>query len=288
MIVAMLLPQAASAASLTLRAMPSVIGAGDSVLIMVTIDSSVPANAFSGALRYPSDMLEPIGVSDGNSIVSMWITRPNMSVSGEGSIPFAGITPGGFSGDNGMLFSVVFKAKKAGSATVALSALQVLRNDGVGGAEAVIADRLTLPIRETPSGGYVQPADITPPEPFAAYMGTDSNLFGGRAYLAFSTADKGSGIDHYRIAESRLPSFLLRWFPLTWSAQESPYEIQDQRLTSSVYIEAVDREGNARLSVYPPRHLLTQYEKELLMAILIGATLMFFWILGRRPRAHNP
>ena len=277
----LLSPTTAVAATISVHAIPANIGVGDLVRVDVLLDSTIPTNAFSGSLRYSSATLEPVAVSDGNSIVGMWITRPSVT-SADAPITFAGITPGGFSGDNGILFSILFKAKGAGTATISFQDIEVLRNDGVGGNEPTTIQPLALGIWPESFGGYAEPADQTPPEYFIALLDTDPQLFGGKAYLVFTAVDKGSGIAHYAVAESRLPSFLFSLFPLSWNeAAMSPYAIADQNLTSAVYIKAVDRAGNERLSVFPPQHLFTGYEKAALFAILI-VFVFSAWIWQRR------
>lgn len=277
-----LAPAATFAATISLRATPPSIGVGDIVRIDVLLESAIPTNVFSGTVVY-SAPLEPIAVSDGNSIVSAWITHPTVSGT-DAPISFAGITPGGFSGGEGEIFSILFQAKAAGTADVFLRNIEVLRNDGVGEKEPVTIEPLTLSIRSTPSGGYVEVPDNIPPEPFTAYQGSDPQLFDGRSYLVFTTTDKGSGIDHYAVAESRLPSFLLPLFPLSWNiGAMSPYVLKDQQLTSTVYVKAVDRAGNERLALYPPHRLFTAYEAVFLV-ILVGVALLVQrgWGRGKR------
>lgn len=282
------LPAIASAATISLQAVPAHIGAGDVVRVDILLDSAIPVNAFSGTLLYPKT-LEPIGISDGNSIVSLWVTHPVVSEAGA-PISFVGITPGGFSGNGGVLFSVLFKAKTSGTANVSLGNVEVLRNDGAGGKEPVTLKSLVLSISSKSSGGYTEPVDHTPPEPFTAQQGSDLQLFDGKNYLAFMAVDKGSGVDHYEIAESRVPSFLFWLLSPSWHAPAiSPFVLADQNLTSAVYIKAVDRAGNERLSVYPLRYLFTAYETIVLFVILVVVVLLWekkIW-LRRRPR-KNP
>jgi len=275
-------PATAFATTISLQTIPKNIGVGDTVRVDILLDSAVPTNAFSGTVSY-SKTLEPTAISDGNSIVSLWIIHPAVPVA-EASIPFAGITPGGFSGNNGILFSILFRAKAAGTAHVSLGDIQVLRNDGSGDKESVTTKQLVLSVGSRPSGGYVEPADIISPEPFTASLSVDPQLFDGQSYLVFMAVDKGSGVDHYAVAESRVPSFLLPLFPLSWKTATSPYALIDQNLTSTVYINAVDRAGNGRLSIYPPHHLFTAYEKVVLVVILTIVVLLYWRGRGRRFR----
>lgn len=265
-------PSAVSAATISFRATPERVGVGDVVRIDVLLDSTVLVNAFSGSVSYTA-MFELVAVSDGNSLVNLWIARPVLPPRGA-SIGFAGITPGGFSGDDGILFSVLFRAMAQGAALVSLSDVEVLRNDGAGGVEPTTVRALTLSLVPESLGGYAEPDDTIPPELFEISLGGDVELFDGLAYAVFTSADKGSGIDRYEVAESRVPSFLLRFFPFRWRAATSPYELSDQRLTSAIYVKAVDRAGNERVSVFPPQHLFTQYENIVLLVILIGVVLL--------------
>ncbi len=276
-----LLPATASAATISFQAVPVHVGVGDVVRVNILLDSAIPTNAFSGTVSYSAATVEPIAISDGNSIVNLWVTHPTVPATGV-VIPFAGITPGGFSGNAGTLFSILFRAKALGLADISIGNVEVLRNDGAGSKEPVTIKQFALSIGSKPSGGYVEPADTTPPEPFTAYLGSDSQ-FSGESYLVFMAVDKGSGIDHYAVAESRLPSFLFPLFPLAWHTAASPYVLADQNLTSTVYIKAVDRAGNGRLSIYPPSHLFTVYEKVVLIVILVGVVFLFWrrWV-GRR------
>ena len=282
----LLLPATVSAATVSLHATPASVGVGDTVRVDVLLDSTIPTNAFSGAVSYTRATLEPISASDGNSIINLWITHPQLSAS---PISFAGVTPGGFSGNTGLLFSLLFKVKAAGTANVSLENIEVLRNDGLGTKESVTTKPLALSITPKSSGGYKEPSDNTPPEPFTAYLGNDSQLFSGKNYLVFMAVDKGSGVDHYVIAESRGPSFLVSFSPLSWHTATSPYVLADQNLTSTVYLKAVDRAGNERLSVFPPQHLLSTYEKVALLVILIGVALLVLILRrkwGRRLRKN--
>lgn len=280
-VVLLFAPTIASAATVSLRAIPVKVGVGDIVRIDVLLASVLPTNAFSGTVSYSRTTLEPVAISDGNSIVNLWITHPAVPESGS-SISFAGITPGGFYGNNGLLFSILFRTKVAGTANISLGDIEILRNDGTGGREPTTATQLTLSIGPKSSGGYTEPTDDIPPEPFAASLGADPQLFDGRSYLVFTAVDKGSGIDQYAVAETRVPSFLLPLFPLSWNMVTSPYALADQSLTNTVYIKAVDRAGNGRLSIYPPRHLFTGYEKIVLLVILTTVVLLYWRGRGRR------
>lgn len=89
-------------------------------------------NNAEGTVRFPSDLLEVVSVSKSGSIFSLWVEEPNF-LNGAGTISFNGGLPTpGFNGSSGKIFSAVFKAKKAGSASVLFSSVSILANDGLG------------------------------------------------------------------------------------------------------------------------------------------------------------
>ena len=267
----LLAPSAAFAATLSLVPTPSSIGVGDTVSITVSVQGTEDMNTFSGTLDYPAS-LTPVSISDGNSIVSLWVTPP--AEAAQGSIPFAGLTPGGFSG-SGKLFSVIFKARRAGQSLLSISGIQVLLNDGKGTPTPTTAETLALSIQPQSTGGYVEPHDSTPPEAFVPLLETGPD---GKFYLDFSTVDKGSGLQYYEVAEQRPYSI----FAPVFATATSPYLLKDQYLTSNIEVRAVDNQGNTELEIYPHTHILRPYEQALLIVILILAAVALYWRIRSR------
>lgn len=88
------------------------------------------ANAYSGTLSYPSDLLELTSLGKGGSIVNLWVQEPSFS---GGVANFEGVTFNpGYNGGAGKIISVTFKVKAAGTATVRFSSGAILANDGKG------------------------------------------------------------------------------------------------------------------------------------------------------------
>jgi len=263
------LPYAASAASASISQMPQDIGVGDTVAVFLRVSASTPVNTFSGMLLYPKGKLELMSLNDGNSVINLWLTKPTGGTDG---IVFEGLVPGGYSGNDGMLFTAFFKAKEPGSAEVSLDNAVFLRNDGSGSAEDVSNKALVINIAAQARGGYTESADTDPPEPFYIQLGSSPDLFDGRSYVAFTAADKGSGISHYDVAESRIP-----FMPLRWRRAESPSVLEDQYLTSGAYVKAVDNAGNERVAAYPRTHVFRPYEL-LALGILIVLFALYYYV----------
>jgi len=89
-------------------------------------------NVAEAKINFPTEFLEVVSISKTNSIFSLWVEEPSFSNSA-GVISFVGGLPTpGFTGSAGKIFSVVFKAKKPGSATLIFSSGVVRADDGYG------------------------------------------------------------------------------------------------------------------------------------------------------------
>lgn len=123
----------AEAATLSLLPSSSTISSGDIITINVVVNSEgVSINNSNATIQFPTDLLQVVSVSKGGSIFSLWVEEPSFSnISGEVSFN-GGITNPGYTGSNGQLISVTFRAKKAGTASILFSDSSVLANDGLG------------------------------------------------------------------------------------------------------------------------------------------------------------
>jgi hypothetical protein len=122
-----------SASSLILSPTTGVYTVGDSFTVGVYVNSSSAAmNAASGVVSFPADKLEIVTISRNGSIFSLWVQEPSFSNT-NGTINFEGIVLNpGFTGTNGKIFSIVFKAKAAGTVSVKFASGSILANDGQG------------------------------------------------------------------------------------------------------------------------------------------------------------
>ena len=122
----------ANAATLFLSPASSGVTVGNnmSIKVMVGTDGRSINNA-EGIIHYSSDMLDVLSVNRNSSIFSLWVVEPKF-FSSEGKITFNGGVPNpGFVG-NGEAFSIVFRAKKQGTAILTFSGSSVRANDGLG------------------------------------------------------------------------------------------------------------------------------------------------------------
>lgn len=121
----------AQAATLFLSPASGSYAVGKTFTVNVMVSSpDQAANAYSGAISYPTDKLEMIGIGKAGSIVSLWVQEPSYSA---GRANFEGVTFNpGYKGGAGRMVTLSFKAKAAGIAAVRFSTGSVLANDGEG------------------------------------------------------------------------------------------------------------------------------------------------------------
>lgn len=268
------------AATLTIDPPSGTFGPGDSFVATVRIDTDSPeecVNAVDALIEYPKDLVKPVAISKGESLISLWAEEPSFS-SESGTVRIQGGIPGGYCGrvvgDPGrtnVIAKIVFTvpATQIGAAAPEtavrvpvrfLPASVVLLNDGAGtpaslrleGAEYV---RALEPVGSSNEWLTTIREDLFPPEEFRAEIVRDPNIHAGKFVLVFSTVDKQSGLSHYEVTEEdpiargmklggRAPAVAVR--------ASSPYLLEDQSLKSRIIVRAVDHAGNRREFVIEP------------------------------------
>ncbi|MSR76282.1 MAG: hypothetical protein EXS68_01670 [Candidatus Ryanbacteria bacterium] len=270
----------ANAASITFRLDSTKIHVGDQFELQVTVHSSDRAfNALEGVIAFREDFAVLRETRDGDSIINYWIEKPARSQYGE--ISFSGITPGGYRGARGRLFSIVFEAKKEiPSSAFVLKQVEMFENSGEGiriPVDSAYIEYTILPAVPGEKKTVGEALDVNPPEVFEPMIVQDES-FGGRYVILFATQDKGVGLDRFEIQESW-------WRP--FKVAESPYILKDQTLTSHITIRAIDRNGNIRTVKIPPRHkpLVNEWvEKGAFFLVLVALLIILGKYLYRRAR----
>jgi len=124
---------AANAATLYFSPQSGSFKTNDNIAVNIMVSSADQViNAASGVIDFPADKLQVSSLSKTGSIFSLWVQEPSFSNS-TGIVNFEGIVLNpGFIGIGGKVFTVNFKAKSAGAATVSFASGSVLANDGKG------------------------------------------------------------------------------------------------------------------------------------------------------------
>lgn len=260
----------ARADAASLRFSPSVVRPGEASDISVVLDTEGESvNALEGEFAVPEEF-GAARISDGDSIVSFWLEAP--AIAG-GKIGFSGLIPGGYTGAGGTLLKLRVLPQKDGSFQMGLPHLKLYLNDGAGTeAKAVVGEPVLEVAAGAAAGSLAE--DRQPPESFVPELARSETEFENKWFLAFATADKGSGMDHYEVME--VSHSLWGRAPSEWTVASSPYVIRDQSLQSDLYVRAVDKAGNFRIVSIPARPRSNQ--QWLYVALVLGLVcLMLIW-----------
>lgn len=259
------------------------IGVGDFSLVTLSVNTGRQTiNAIEGTVLVPASLAVK-EIRLGGSLVNFWIQEPKEIKTGE--IRFSGITPGGYRESDFEIFSLVVEAKTVGQVKISPSDFRILLNDGAGTADEVETSVATINIDSQVIGKkLVKFPDSVAPESFDIQIGQDPNLFEGKNFAIFYASDKGVGVDHYEIKESK--SQLLSFFK-SWQVAESPYLLIDQSLKSFVWVKAIDKNNNSQTVLEKPSNPLSLYLNYDFWIIIVLISIIILvvykkWILNRR------
>jgi hypothetical protein len=123
----------AEAATLNIKPSQIEVSVGNIVNVQVSVDTSNKIiNNAESVINFPKDLLEVVSLDNKSSIFSLWVENPSFS-NNLGQITFNGGVPNpGFQGSNGKIVSIIFRAKKTGTASIVFSNSAVRENDGLG------------------------------------------------------------------------------------------------------------------------------------------------------------
>jgi len=269
-----ILPQMVFAAQISFDTKTTQMQVGKNFEVILFVNTEQEnINAFEGKVTFPGNFLDLKEIRDGNTIVNFWVEKPKAQ---DNTIVFSGVTPGGFNGRNYLLFSAIFEAKKEGVAKFGVNDARILRNDGIGSMAVLSITPFELVISKgsrAEISAIPKIKDRERPELFVPEIARDELVSGGKWFLVSATQDKGTGIDHYEIKETR--QRFLGIFS-KWISGEFPYVLQDQELRSYVFVKAVDKAVNTRVEQISPRNPLGWYENyENWLIIILGLAIAY-------------
>lgn len=254
-------------------------------VVLTSKDKDV--NALEGFLYFPVDVLKVSRVIDGGSIINFWVNNPASEENQASNfVKFSGVIPGGYAGEKGKLFSIVFKALKSGNAKITLDKASALENNGSGDSVPLLLQNVSLVIEKS-AGKLVLvddklSLDTVPPELFDPQIGQDKGIYDGKRFLVFAAVDKDSGIERYEVSEG-----LEEPTTTSWKVAISPYILNDQTGNSALFVKAVDRAGNERIAKvnqnFSTNYGVMRYLTEWFWIILIvGLSLILIVVIKRK------
>ena len=147
-------------------------------------------NAVRATIVYPSDILEVVGVSQGESFLTLWAQEPTID-SSAGVISLAGGMPNGSLVINGKVLTITFRAKAAGGAEIGFDKINssVHLNDGLGTSAPLT---LISAIYNVSSNAYIRITSPTHPDENVWYKNTTFSVNWGikdKAAYSFKLTD---------------------------------------------------------------------------------------------------
>lgn len=261
-IISFLWVRGVSAASLDLNTTKNVFKENESFVLTLSLNGEGESiNALEGDLKYDENFIKAESVNIGGSFVSFWVEQPDLKT--PGTMHFSGITPGGVSGAGAEVFKIVFKTLKTGDTNLFLNNVSLLLNDGNGTKTNAELKGLSIKINQGESTETTDDTislDKTPPEKFTITRTKDKSIFDNKYFIAFSTIDKGTGVDHYKVCEL-----------FKCVNAKSPFLLWNQTPFYFIVVSAYDVNGNSVSST-----LISPYLIWLVVIILFVITISFF------------
>lgn len=254
-------PSSVLGAEFVVQSGESVFSKDQNILVDVFLNAEdEKINALDGTVSYSTNILELVEVRDGDSVVNFWVDKPDSSEAGV--VTFSGITPGGIIGDKRLIITLIFRTKEVGEGRVSVQYPRTIKDDGLGtilDTSAKYFDFRVVANTELHKDS-LEVVDNDPPESFLPEVGHSTELYDGKFFLAFSTTDKGVGVDKYEVKEGFFGDYKLA---------ESPYVLENQSLDKKIYVKSVDRYGNERVVKVLPENYTRWYEHYVIFCILI-------------------
>ena len=267
-----------SAAAAEISVSRGTIQEGDILELKVSLNTQGDSiNAVEGRINYSPRIASLLEVSTGESIITFWVEDPSKGQTDR--ISFSGIIPGGYNTSDGELFTLKFKLIREGFFQVDIAGGRALMNNGRGTEVPLSIDNFNMLVNEevlSTKSEVPSISDEDPPEPFEILLAQDPSIFSGQYFIAFSTSDKISGIDHYEVREG----------DSQFVVAESPYQLQNQRLDEMVFVRAIDKVGNqyiATLQAQNPK-LLFNIDPFYYILGLVALMIATIWIIAEHRR----
>ena len=240
-------------------------------------------NVADGAFLFDHTIMEVKELSTGGSIFGLWAQQPEFS-NERGQVSFVGGTVKGVQGEDKLILKAIFFAKKEGDALLNFQDdFSVFLSDGKGSKispqrKPFAISVIKRPPETTPKDewrAFVE-EDKTPPEFREAITSRDPHIFNNQYFVTFFATDKESGIAYYKVKEG----------DRDFVSAESPYLLQDQSLTGTVQIKAVDKAGNESITISKLAPVSeVPYKTYLMWVLALLAVLAIIFALRRLWRA---
>jgi hypothetical protein len=277
---AFLIVGSADAAEIYFSSSYSEYGKGDIFRSDLNLDTGGElVNACDIKINFNPTVLEVLELSKGDSVLTLWPQDPFYS-NQSGQIYLIGGIPGGFNG-KGKIVSIIFRVVRPGSPELFIkNDSKLLLNDGMGTEAKITIENTNLNIssveKAVPLNEWDENIkdDQIPPEQFIIKIGEDPAIFEGKYFIVFSTIDAGTGVDHYEIKEG----------DSEWKIGNSPYLLNEQDISNKIFVKAVDKAGNERISEFAQKEPFSGWPGVIILAGFLALLLIKKF---KKPKSKN-
>ncbi len=206
-------------------------------ILLENKDKTREINALEGKLKLSSPD-EVVSIITGGSIFNLWPIKPSLD---KNIIAFAGGTQSGVFGGALNVFTIAIKPKTTEAIQLDFEGVSAYLNDGLGTKVAVAGLPVKLSVLKTSNNddelSTLVSSDDLAPQSFNIDLGKDPTLYDGKYFISFYSSDNESGIKDYEVTESGFETV----------KSGNVYVLQNQKLTSTVKVKAIDNAGNERI-----------------------------------------
>lgn len=271
------------AASIYFDPQDTTVGTSTDFEVGIKIDAFTPINAMDLVINIPPTM-KVVDVSDGNSIINMWVEQPHITDAGK--LAFSGIVPGGYTGIGGSILTLKMRAASVGVQSLFIDRIsRVYRNSSTGVPDMLASIPLVLSVVAGRDNISNMIPDTHSPEQFVPQIAYLDRTSQPRYVVLFQAQDKQSGIDHYEVSETSRKvdvSDTTALERLDWVRAESPHTLQDQTRSSFVCVRAVDKKGNIRVECIAPVHGSVWMKNAIQDILIVLVALIIFYVIVTR------
>lgn len=286
----------ASAATLVLDAPEMASSNGKPVVVRILVDpQGTSLSAISGTLSFPSELFDVDKITTQSSIVSIWVTHPQVSTEryfdSRTRINFEGIMPGGFSGVRspyydgvkpGVVFTITLLPKASGVGSLMLDNTELHAYDSNGtklAAESYSAN-ITIPnLTSTTKTNLVVPNKVNSAT-LKATLARDSLIASNSWYLTVLEDESVRPINHIEVAESseynpdKVPSY-------EWKIATNPYVLLYQSRVKYVHVKVLYENDTYATKTIPPVENSSAFPYISLILVCIVAILLVLYHYGK-------
>lgn len=281
-----------NAAKLIIDAPETAITNTKPVIVTVFVDpENTPLSALSGTLSFSSELFDIGDITTQSSIVSIWVTRPQVSdekyFDSRTRISFEGIMPGGFSGVRspyyddgrpGIVFTVTLLPKAKGFGNILIDGVELHAYDSDGtllSTESLTKNIIVPELISTPLK-INKEATLVKSDTLVTVLARDPLIASNNWYLTVNDDESVRPINHIEVVESSEynPLYVRSY---EWSTMTNPYVLLYQSRVRYIHAKVIYENNTYAFKTIPPvENSQTNSHISLILLIVTMALLVLY------------